>query len=73
MTDAEKYLFDLNGYIVVEGLLTPDEVAAAVVDHNRLDRPLVVLIRSAFEGEGEESRPVARQDHHGHERQRRRR
>jgi ectoine hydroxylase-related dioxygenase (phytanoyl-CoA dioxygenase family) len=29
MTDAEKYLFDLNGYIVVEGLLTPDEVAAA--------------------------------------------
>ncbi len=29
MTDAEKYLFDLNGYIVIRGLLRPDEVAAA--------------------------------------------
>ncbi len=29
MTDAEKYLFDLNGYVVIEGLLSPDEVAAA--------------------------------------------
>jgi ectoine hydroxylase-related dioxygenase (phytanoyl-CoA dioxygenase family) len=29
VTDDEKYLFDLNGYIVVEDLLTPDEVSAA--------------------------------------------
>ena len=29
MTDDEKYLFDLNGYIVIEGLLSPDDVAAA--------------------------------------------
>ena len=29
MTDDEKYLFDLNGYIVVKGLLTGDELAAA--------------------------------------------
>ena len=29
MTDDEKYLFDLNGYIVVEGVLDSDELAAA--------------------------------------------
>jgi hypothetical protein len=29
LTDDQKYLFDLNGYIVIEGLLTPDEVSAA--------------------------------------------
>ncbi len=29
MNDAEKYLFDLNGYLVVEGVLPPDEVARA--------------------------------------------
>jgi ectoine hydroxylase-related dioxygenase (phytanoyl-CoA dioxygenase family) len=28
MNDAEKYLFDLRGYLVVEGVLAPDEVAA---------------------------------------------
>jgi hypothetical protein len=28
MNDAEKYLFDLRGYLVVENALTPDEVAA---------------------------------------------
>ena len=27
MNDHEKYLFDLNGYLVVENVLTPDEVA----------------------------------------------
>ena len=27
MNDTEKYLFDLNGYIVVEGVLSADEVA----------------------------------------------
>ena len=28
MNDHEKYLFDLNGYLVVENVLTPDEVAS---------------------------------------------
>lgn len=34
MTDAEKYLFDLNGYLVVEDALTPEQVSAlnALVD-----------------------------------------
>lgn len=27
MTDVEKYLFDLRGYLIVEDVLTPDEVA----------------------------------------------
>ena len=27
MNEQEKYLFDLNGYLVVENVLTPDEVA----------------------------------------------
>jgi hypothetical protein len=29
MTDDEKYLFDLNGYLVVRGVLTPEEVQQA--------------------------------------------
>lgn len=29
MTEAERYLFDLNGYIVIRNVLTPDEIAAA--------------------------------------------
>eukprot|EP00961_Rhodomonas_salina_P256166 3462037-Rhodomonas_salina.1 len=29
MTPTEKYLFDLNGFIVVRNVLTPEEVAAA--------------------------------------------
>ncbi len=29
MTDAEKYLFDVHGYLVIEGALSPEEVAAA--------------------------------------------
>ena len=27
MNETEKYLFDLNGYIVIEGVLSADEVA----------------------------------------------
>ena len=35
MTDDELYLFDLNGYIVVEGVLSIDEVARCneAIDH----------------------------------------
>ena len=29
MTDEELYLFDLNGYLLLEAMLSPDEVAAA--------------------------------------------
>lgn len=29
MTDDQKYLFDLNGYIVIKGVLTPEEVRQA--------------------------------------------
>ena len=29
MTEAEKYLFDIHGYVVIEGALSPEEVAAA--------------------------------------------
>ena len=29
MTDNEKFLFDLWGYVVIEDVLTPDEVALA--------------------------------------------
>ena len=36
MTDTEKYLFDVHGYLVIEGALSPQEVAAAnaAVDHH---------------------------------------
>ena len=26
MTEDEKYLFDLNGYLVIENVMTPDEI-----------------------------------------------
>ena len=29
MTEAQRYLFDLNGYLVVRGVLSPEEVAKA--------------------------------------------
>ena len=36
MTDYEKYLFDLNGYLVIEDILSDEQVAAlnAAVDNN---------------------------------------
>ncbi len=36
MTDQEKYLFDVHGYLVIEGALTPEQVvvANAAVDHH---------------------------------------
>ena len=41
MTDDELYLFDLNGYIVVEGVLSIDEVARCneAIDHRQNDSP----------------------------------
>jgi hypothetical protein len=37
MTDYERYLFDLNGYIVVPNALTPEQVGALneAIDHNQ--------------------------------------
>lgn len=29
MTDDERYLFDLNGFVIIRNVLTPDEIAAA--------------------------------------------
>ena len=36
MTEDEKYLFDINGYIVVRGILSKEEVAKAneAIDHH---------------------------------------
>ena len=36
MNDDERYLFDLNGYLIVEGVLSADEVARcnAAIDHH---------------------------------------
>ena len=36
MTDAEKYLFDVHGYLVIENALSPEELEAAntAVDHH---------------------------------------
>lgn len=54
MTEAERYLFDLNGYIVVRGVLSPEEVKQAneAIDNHkhemieRSDKPL----RNAIDG-----------------------
>ena len=35
MTEDERYLFDLNGFLIVRGVLTPDEVATC---HAAIDR-----------------------------------
>jgi hypothetical protein len=36
MTESEKYLFDVHGYLVIKGALSPDEVAEAnaAIDHH---------------------------------------
>ena len=54
MTEAERYLFDLNGYIVIHNVLSPDEIAAA---HAAIDAHLFDAVprsdptlRNAVEG-----------------------
>ena len=54
MTEDERYLFDLNGYIIVRGVLTPEEVkmANAAIDnhaHEMIERADASL-RNAAEG-----------------------
>lgn len=29
MSDGDKYIFDLNGYIIIRGVITPDQISAA--------------------------------------------
>ncbi|KAK1746034.1 PhyH family protein [Skeletonema marinoi] len=54
MSEAERYLFDLNGYIIIRDVLTPDQIAAA---HAAIDAHLTDAIprsdptlRNAVEG-----------------------
>jgi hypothetical protein len=54
MTEAERYLFDLNGFIVIRGVLTPEEVREAneVIDrheHEMVERSDAAL-RNAVQG-----------------------
>ena len=41
MTEYEKYLFDLNGYLVIEDLLSKELVASLnrAIDHHMPDAP----------------------------------
>lgn len=41
MNDAEKYLFDTQGYLLIEGVLSADELAAAnaAIDAHQLGVP----------------------------------
>ena len=41
MSEAERYLFDLNGYIIIRDVLTPDQIAAA---HAAIDAHLTDAI-----------------------------
>jgi Phytanoyl-CoA dioxygenase (PhyH) len=54
MSDDDKYLFDLNGFLVVRGVLTPDEVrrANAAIDRhqNRMVERLDAGLRNAKSG-----------------------
>ena len=54
MSEAERYLFDLNGYIIIRNVLTPDQIAAA---HTAIDAHISEAIprsdptlRNAIEG-----------------------
>jgi hypothetical protein len=54
MTEAERYLFDLNGFLIVRNVLTPEEVAAchAAIDA-RVDDAVArsdPTLRNAVEG-----------------------
>ena len=56
MSEAERYLFDLNGYIIIRNVLTPDEIAAC---HEAIDAHIDEAIprsdptlRNAVEGIG---------------------
>lgn len=54
MTDDERYLFDLNGYLIVRGVLSPDEIAAANAAIDRHCGDMVqrndIALRNAVQG-----------------------
>ena len=61
MTEGERYLFDLNGYLIVRGVLTPEEVEEAnkAIDNHahemieRSDGPLRNAVKGTkFYGDG---------------------
>lgn len=41
MTEAERYLFDLNGYIIIRNVLTPEEIKEA---HSAIDKHQTAMI-----------------------------
>lgn len=45
LTERERYLFDLNGFVIVRGVLTPDEL-------NRLNKSVSENSSLANHGEG---------------------
>jgi hypothetical protein len=54
MTEDERYLFDLNGYLIIRGVLTPEQVqeANAAIDrhqHEMIQRSEAAL-RNAVKG-----------------------
>jgi ectoine hydroxylase-related dioxygenase (phytanoyl-CoA dioxygenase family) len=54
MNEDEKYLFDLNGYLVIEGVLTPQEVARAneAIDRHQ-DRIHIRMGEQSLSGQSE--------------------
>jgi ectoine hydroxylase-related dioxygenase (phytanoyl-CoA dioxygenase family) len=48
MSEDDKYLFDLNGYLVVRGVLTPEEVARASASIDRNSRRFVERLDPAL-------------------------
>ena len=52
MTDVEKYLFDLWGYVVLEDVLNPEEVAELnrLVEAQNLPEPSLESGRARFGG-----------------------
>ena len=43
LTDAERFLFDVTGYLVIPDALSPDEVAACLEASRRLHAPSIPL------------------------------
>jgi hypothetical protein len=52
MNDVEKYLFDLRGYLILENVLSPQEVAKLnnLIDRQGLDEPGIETKQARFGG-----------------------
>ena len=66
MTDAERYLFDLNGFLIVRSVLSPEQVAAAnaAIDHHadRVVERTAPALRNAVPGSALYGSGPGRQD-----------